>query len=46
MEEIIHGIIDGLHILATVTLMGDMIYNQSEVAPVLTNHLATQRLFF
>ena len=43
MEKIIHIISGSLHILAAITWIGSMIYNQFAVAPALTKSLGSMK---
>lgn len=43
MEKVIHGISDSLHILAAITWIGSMIYNQFAVSPALTKSLGSMK---
>lgn len=43
MEEVIHSISGSLHILAAITWIGSMIYNQAAVAPALTKSLGNTK---
>ena len=43
MENILHGISGSLHILAAVTWIGSMVYNQFAVVPALNTSLGSTR---